>query len=74
MDYSQEELARLRLEQEFGAHAREVLHAGAMPHVAPQLQLQLQLQEVTPSKPQGWRPEYADPDKYLQSVYHCQQQ
>jgi len=70
MDYSPEELARLRLEQEFGAHAREVLNAGAMPPYA----LQLRLQEVTPSKPQGWRPEYGDPDKYLQSVYHCQQQ
>ena len=26
------------------------------------------------SKPQGWRPEYGDPDKYLQAVYFCQQQ
>lgn len=73
MDYSPEELARLRLEQEFGAHAREVLNAGAMPHVAPYA-LQLRLQEVVPSKPQGWRPEYGDPDKYLQAVYFCQQQ
>ena len=73
MDYSQEELDRLRLEQEFGAHAREVLNAGAMPNVAPYA-LQLRLQEVVPSKPQGWRPEYGDPEKYLQSLYHCQQQ
>jgi hypothetical protein len=73
MDYSPEELARLRLEEEFGAHAREVLNAGAMPNVAPYA-LQLRLQEAVPSKPQGWRPEYGDPDKYLQSVYFCQQQ
>ena len=73
MDYSQEELDRLRLEQEFGAYAREVLNAGAMPHVTPYA-LQLRLQEAVPSRPQGWRPEYGDPDKYLQSLYRCQQQ
>lgn len=76
MDYTPEELARLRLEQEFGAHASEVLNAGAMPNVA-NYALQLQLQEVVPSVPSrapGWRPEYGDPDKYLQSVYFCQQQ
>ena len=70
MDYSVEELARLRLEQEFGVHASEVLNSGAVPPYA----LQLRLQEVVPSTPRGWRPEYGDPDKYLQSVYHCQQQ
>lgn len=70
MDYTPEELARLRLEQEFGAHAREVLNASAVPPYA----LQLRLQEAVPSKPQGWRPEYGDPDTYLQAVYHCQQQ
>ncbi len=71
MDYSPEELARLRLEQEFGAHAREVLHASAVPPYA----LQLRLQEVVPSTPpRGWRPEYGDPDKYLQALYFCQQQ
>jgi hypothetical protein len=70
MDYSPEELARLRLEQEFGAHASEVLNAGAVPPYA----LQLRLQEVVSSTPRGWRPEYGDPEKYLQSVYHCQQQ
>ena len=47
MDYSPEELARLRLEQEFGAHAREVLNASAVPPYA----LQLRLQEVVPSTP-----------------------
>lgn len=76
MAYTSEELARLRLEQEFGAHAREVLNAGAMPNVAPYA-LQLQLQEVGSAPlrhPRGWRPEYGDPDKYLQSVYSCQQQ
>jgi hypothetical protein len=70
MDYSPEELARLRLEQEFGAHAREVLNAGAVPPYA----LQLGLQEVVPSTQGGWRPEYGDPDKYLQALYFCQQQ
>lgn len=70
MDYSPEELARLRQEEEFGAHAREVLNASAVPPYA----LQLRLQEAVPSKARGWRPEYGDPDKYLQAVYFCQQQ
>ncbi len=62
-------IARARLEAEFGSHAGEVLDSGAMPH------LQLRLQEVTPSTPQrGWRPEYGDPDSYLEAVYHCIQQ
>lgn len=75
MAYTPEELARLRLEQEFGAHAREVLNAGAMPNVAPYA-LQLQLQEVSglTQRPRGWRPEYGDPEQYLQAVYSCQQQ
>jgi hypothetical protein len=73
MDYSLEELARMRLEQEFGAHANEVLNAGAMPHLAPYA-LQLGLQEIVASStPRGWRPEYGDPDKFLQSIYYCQQ-
>ena len=73
MDHSHEELARLRLEQEFGTHAREVLNAGAMPHLA-SYALQLRLQEVVPSKPRGLRPEHGDPEKYLQAIYHSQQQ
>lgn len=70
MDYSLDAIARLRMEEEFGAHANEVMNAGWLPPQA----LQLRLQEVVPSKPQGWRPEYGDPDGYLQSVYRCLQQ
>jgi hypothetical protein len=70
MDLTPEELARLSLEQQFGAHAAEVLHGGAVPPYA----TQLRLQEVTSSAPAAWRPELGDPDAYLQTVYHCQQQ
>lgn len=69
MDYSVEDLARMRLEETFGTHAREVLHAGAVPPYA----LQLRLQEVVPSTPRR-RHEPSDPEAYLQAIYHCQQQ
>jgi hypothetical protein len=70
MDYSLEAIARLRMEAEFGEHANEVMHAGGYPHQA----LQLRLQEVVPSTParQGYRPEFGDPEGYLQAVYNCQ--
>ena len=60
-------IARLQMEAEFAPHAPEVLQSGCMP------QLQLQLAVATPSH-SGWRPEYGDPESYLQSVYNCLQQ
>lgn len=64
-----EDIARMQLEAEFGHHANEVLDSGWMPN------LQLRLQEVQASPPQqGWRPEFGDPESYLQSVYNCLQQ
>lgn len=65
-------IARVQFEAEFGTHAHEVLDSGAMPNMP---QLQLRLQVAQPSVPQrGWRPEFGDPDAYLQSVYNCIQQ
>lgn len=69
MDYSLDDIARLRLEEAFGTHAGEVLNASALPPYA----LQLRLQEVVPSAPRH-RPELGDPEAYLQAIYHCQQQ
>ena len=63
-------IARARLEAEFGSHAPEVLESG-MPG------LQLRLQEIVASAPKpgsGWRPEFGDPEEYLDSVYNCIQQ
>ena len=65
-----EAIALARLEAEFGSHAHEVLESG-MPG------LQLRLQEVALSAPtpqSGWRPEFGDPEDYLDSVYNCIQQ
>lgn len=59
---------RAQLEAEFGSHAVEVLQSGCMP------QLQLATQQTSAARAGGWRPEYGDPEAYLQSVYNCIQQ
>lgn len=70
MNNSLDAIARQRMEEEFGAHATEVMNAGWLPPQG----LQLRLQEVVPSTPSRYRPEFGDPDGYLQSVYRCLQQ
>lgn len=70
MDYSLDAIARLRMEEEFGTHANEVMNAGWLPPQG----LQLRLQEVVPNTSSRYRPEFGDPEGYLQSVYRCLQQ
>ena len=64
-----DEIARVQFESEFGSHANEVLDSGWM--ATPQLQMQT-VQATPPQR--GWRPEFGDPEAYLQSVYNCLQQ
>ncbi|HTJ97180.1 MAG TPA: hypothetical protein VL381_06900 [Rhodocyclaceae bacterium] len=73
MDYSLDAIARLRLEAEFGEHANEVMHAGGYPQQALQLRLEVAQSTQAPQARYAFRPEYNDPEAYLQAVYNCQQ-
>lgn len=63
-------IARVQLEAEFGNHTHEVLDSGSMPNM-PQLQLRLQEHQYTAPQGGGWRPEFGEPEDYLESVYNC---